>query len=415
LLIQFTELTLSYSLTLDKRLVILLSYKAMELTPKQQTTEQIKAAKKILLLTHTSPDGDALGSLLALSLVLKQLDKEVTAVVPDQIAASLKFLPNISEILKSFTFAKDFVITVDTSKVQVDRLGYKHIPQENKLNIVITPVGGSFEEKDVTFSHGSPKFDLMIVLDSPDLERLGSLYDSQSNLFYETPVINIDHHAGNDFFGKINWVDLTATSTAEILVSLVESLSREKALLNEDVATALLTGIITDTGSFQNVNTTPKSLTVAAQLVAAGGRQQEIIRHIFKTKPLSTLKLWGKILAKIQSEPELRFVWSKIERNDFVETGAEEAETTGIIDELLKSAPDIDFAMLITERQDGVHGSLRAVSPGVDVSAIAKLFGGGGHEAASAFQMYGANLVDKEPEILEKIRDYQRKRAGSLI
>jgi len=393
----------------------LLSYKAMELTPKQQTTEQIKAAKKILLLTHTSPDGDALGSLLALSLVLKQLDKEVTAVVPDQIAASLKFLPNISEILKSFTFAKDFVITVDTSKVQVDRLGYKHIPQENKLNIVITPVGGSFEEKDVTFSHGSPKFDLMIVLDSPDLERLGSLYDSQSNLFYETPVINIDHHAGNDFFGKINWVDLTATSTAEILVSLVESLSREKALLNEDVATALLTGIITDTGSFQNVNTTPKSLTVAAQLVAAGGRQQEIIRHIFKTKPLSTLKLWGKILAKIQSEPELRFVWSKIERNDFVETGAEEAETTGIIDELLKSAPDIDFAMLITERQDGVHGSLRAVSPGVDVSAIAKLFGGGGHEAASAFQMYGANLVDKEPEILEKIRDYQRKRAGSLI
>ncbi|MCL5407406.1 MAG: DHH family phosphoesterase [Patescibacteria group bacterium] len=387
----------------------------MELTPKQQTTEQIKAAKKILLLTHTSPDGDALGSLLALSLVLKQLGKEVTAVVPDQIAASLKFLPNIGEILKSFSSAKDFIITIDTSKVQIDRLGYKHIPQESKLNIVITPIGGTFEEKDVAFSHGSPKFDLMIVLDSPDLERLGSLYDSQSALFYETPVINIDHHAGNDFFGKINWVDLTATSTAEILVSLVESLSREKSLLNEDVATALLTGIITDTGSFQNVNTTPKSLTVAAQLVAAGGRQQEIIRHIFKTKPLSTLKLWGKILAKVQSEPEFRFVWSKIERNDFTETGAEEAETTGIIDELLKTAPNIDFAMLITERQDGVHGSLRAVSPGVDVSAITKLFGGGGHEAAAAFQMYGANLAEKESEILAKIRDYQQKRAGSLI
>lgn len=387
----------------------------MELTPKQQTTEQIKAAKKILLLTHTSPDGDALGSLLALSLTLRQLDKEVTAVVPDAIAGSLKFLPHTNEILKGFSSAKDFVITIDTARVQVDRLGYKHIPQENKLNVVITPIGGTFEEKDVTFSHGSPKFDLIIVLDSPDLERLGSLYDSQSALFYETPVVNIDHHAGNDFFGKINWVDLTATSTAEILVSLVESLSREKNLLNEDVATALLTGVITDTGSFQNVNTTPKSLTVAAQLVAAGGRQQEIIRHIFKTKPLSTLKLWGKILAKVQSEPELRFVWSKIALSDFTEVGAEEAETTGIIDELLKSAPDIDFALLITERQDGVHGSLRAVSPGVDVSAIAKMFGGGGHEAAAAFQMYGENLDEKEQEILEKIRDYQRQRSGSLI
>ncbi|MFA6493156.1 MAG: DHH family phosphoesterase [Patescibacteria group bacterium] len=387
----------------------------MELTSKQQTTEQIKSAQKVLLLTHVNPDGDALGSLLALYMVLKSLGKEVTAVVPDQVSASLRFLPSVNEIVKNFSSVKDFVITIDTSKVKVDKLGYKQVPQENKLNIVITPLGGTFAESDISFSQGSCKFDLIIVLDAPDLERLGPLYESQSALFYETPVVNIDHHAGNDFFGKINWVDLTATSTAEILVSLVESLSREKSLLNEDVATALLTGIITDTGSFQNVNTTPKSLTVAAQLVAAGGRQQEIIRHIFKTKPLSTLKLWGRILASVKAEPELRFVWSKITKNDFEELGAEEAETTGIIDELLKSAPGIDFALLITERQDGIHGSFRAVSPGVDVSAMAKLFGGGGHEAAAAFQMYGENLAEKENEILEKIRNYQGKRAGSLI
>lgn len=387
----------------------------MELTAKQQTTEQIKNAQKILVLTHTSPDGDGLGSLLALYLVLKQLGKEVTAVVPDQISGALKFLPSIEEIVKNFSSAKDFIITIDTSKVKVDRLGYKHLTQENKLNIVITSLGGTFTDKDISFGQGMPKFDLIIVLDSPDLERLGPLYESQSGLFYETPVINIDHHAGNDFFGKINWVDLTATSTSEILVALVESLSREKSLLNEDVATALLTGIITDTGSFQNVNTTPKSLTVAAQLVAAGGRQQEIIRHIFKTKPLSTLKLWGRILAKVRSEENLRFVWSKIDRTDFTETGADEAETTGIIDELLKSAPNIDFAMLIVERQDGIHGSLRAVSPGIDVAKIANIFGGGGHEAAAAFQIYGESLADREGEILAKIRDYQQKRAGSLI
>ncbi len=382
----------------------------MELTPKQQTTEQIRAAEKILILTHFNPDGDALGALLALYLILKKLDKDVTAVVPETVPATFSFMPNIGEVHNSYSGTKDFIITIDTRKTSVDRLGYKHIPEENKLNIVITPHSGTFRREDVTFSYGSFKYDLIIVLDSSDLERLGPLYEGQNALFYETPVINIDHHAGNDFFGKINWVDLTATSTSEILVSLIESLAREKPLLDEDIATALLTGIITDTGSFQNANTTPKSLTVAAQLVAAGGRQQEIIRHVFKTKPLSTLKLWGKILESVRQDQELRFIWAKVSRVDLMETGATEDETSGVIDELLKSAPNIDFALLLAEREDILHGSLRAVASGVDVASIAKIFGGGGHEAAAAFQIPGATLLANEGEIIEKVREYQRKR-----
>jgi phosphoesterase RecJ-like protein len=387
----------------------------MELTPKQQTTQAITAAQKILVLTHVNPDGDALGSLIALYLVLKKLGKEVTAVAPENIPGAFSFLPNLTDLAKSFSGTKDFIITIDTSRTKVDRLGYKHYPEENKLNIVITPLAGTFRNEDVSFSYGAFKFDLIIVLDSPDLDRLGPLYDGQSSLFYETPVINIDHHAGNDFFGKINWVDLTATSTAEILVSLIESLARERPLIDEDIATALLTGIITDTGSFQNANTTPKSLTVAAQLVAAGGRQQEIIRHIFKTKPLSTLKLWGRILESVRLDATGKFVWAKISRADFLASGAQETETSGVIDELLKSAPGIDFVLLLSEKTGELDGSLRSVAPGVDVSQIAKLFGGGGHEAAAGFQIPGATLATHEEEILAKIREYQRgKNAGEL-
>jgi len=387
----------------------------MELTPKQQTTQAITAAQKILVLTHVNPDGDALGSLIALYLVLKKLGKEVTAVAPENIPGAFSFLPNLTDLAKSFSGTKDFIITIDTSRTKVDRLGYKHYPEENKLNIVITPLAGTFRNEDVSFSYGAFKFDLIIVLDSPDLDRLGPLYDGQSSLFYETPVINIDHHAGNDFFGKINWVDLTATSTAEILVSLIESLARERPLIDEDIATALLTGIITDTGSFQNANTTPKSLTVAAQLVAAGGRQQEIIRHIFKTKPLSTLKLWGRILESVRLDATGKFVWAKISRADFLASGAQETETSGEIDELLKSAPGIDFVLLLSEKTGELDGSLRSVAPGVDVSQIAKLFGGGGHEAAAGFQIPGATLATHEEEILAKIREYQRgKNAGEL-
>jgi phosphoesterase RecJ-like protein len=382
----------------------------MELSAKQQTVELIRASQNFLLLTHVNPDGDALGSLLALQMILTKLGKNATAVCSEPIPGAFQYLPGKEHLSDSFSGTKDFVITVDTRETKIDKLGYKNLPEENKLNIVITPVSGTFKPEDISSSHGQFKYDLVIVLDSPDLERLGLIYDQNTELFYETPVVNIDHHAGNDYFGKINWVDLTATSTAEILVALVESLSREKPLLDVDVATALLTGIIVDTGSFQNANTTPKSFTVAAQLVAAGAKQQEIIKWVFKTKSLATLKLWGRILAQVNEEKDSRFVWSKITQKDFSQTLAEEAASSGIIDELLKTAPDIDFALLLSEKMDGLHGSLRSALAGVDVSAIAKIFSGGGHEAAAAFQMPGESLASKEMEILQRIREYQRSK-----
>lgn len=382
----------------------------MELSPKQQTVELIKSATNILLLTHENPDGDALGSLLALQMVLTKLGKEVTAVASDPVPGVYQFLPGKDVLTKDFNGIKDFVITVDTSKTKVDKLGYKNLPEENKLNIVITPIAGTFVSQDVSCTAGSFKYDLIFVLDSPDLERIGDLYDKNSELFYEAPVINIDHHAGNDYFGKVNWVDLTATSTAEILVALVESLSREKPLLDIDTATLLLTGIIVDTGSFQNANTTPKSFTVAAQLVAAGAHQQEIIRHVFKTKSLATLKLWGRILSNVVEEPVSRFVYSKITKEDFALSGADETASSGIIDELLKTAPGIDFALLLSEKMDGVHGSFRAAQTGIDVQALAKLFGGGGHQAAAAFHLDGKRLAEVQDEILNKIRAFQGQR-----
>lgn len=382
----------------------------MELSSKQQTIELIKSAHNILLLTHENPDGDALGSLLALHMVLAKLDKVATAVISDPVPGVYQFLPGKDIFEREFSANKDFVISVNTTKTKIDKLGYKNLPEENKLNIVVTPVKGTFSAEDVSFTAGSAKYDLIFVLDSPDLERIGDLYDKNSELFYEVPVINIDHHAGNDYFGKVNWVDLTATSTAEILVALIESLSREKPLLDVDMATALLTGIIVDTGSFQNANTTPKSFTVAAQLVAAGARQQEIIRHVFKTKTLATLKLWGRILSNVTEENQYRFVWSKITKADFAAAGADETASSGIIDELLKTAPNIDFALLLSEKMDGVHGSLRAAQTGIDVSAIAKLFGGGGHQAAAAFHIDGKTLVEMQEEVLAKVRNFQQQK-----
>ncbi|EKD57043.1 MAG: hypothetical protein ACD_58C00016G0002 [uncultured bacterium] len=386
----------------------------MELTPKQQIVELVNNSKKILVLTHVNPDGDAIGSTLALVMGLRKLNKEVVAACQDVVPNALNFLPETSEIKSDIQNQRDFIISINTTNAKVDKLGYKQNPVENRLDIVITPKSGEFSQGDVTITPGAAKFDLIFVLDAPELERTGRIYDNNPDVFYEVPIINIDHHSGNDYFGRVNWVDLTATSTAEILVSLLESLGREKSVFDGEIATALLTGIITDTGSFQHNNTTPKSFTVAAQLVAAGARQQEIIQHIYKTKLLSTLKLWGKILSNIHEERKHRFVWSEVRIDDFRIFNAHESETSGVIDELLKTVPDIDFAILLSEKNDGLHVSLRGVGRGINVAELAQKFGGGGHELAAAFQIPGSSLADARDKILVQIKEVQAKRLGLI-
>lgn len=377
----------------------------MELSPKQQVVEILKTKQKILLLTHKNPDGDAIGSILALYLSLKKLGKDVVAVCNDPAPAVFEYLPQIKEISQNFANGRDFVISLDVAQVKADKVMYKVVG--DKLNIIITPSTGNFTPEMVTTAAGSFNFETVVVLDSTDLERIGSPYEKNPEVFYEVPVVNIDHHAGNDQFGKINWVDITATSTSEILVSVLEALTGDPKFIDEDIATALLTGIITDTNSFQNNNTTPKSLTVAAQLVAFGGRQQDIIKYIYKTKPLSTLRLWGRALSSLRDERSDRFVWTQLYKRDYLETGAAETESSGVIDELLKTAAGVDFALLLSEKNGDLHGSLRATNKNVDVSVIAKLFTGGGHPMAAAFQIDNSSLEQSGAMIVQKIKDYQ--------
>ena len=180
-----------------------------------------------------------------------------------------------------------------------------------------------------------------------------------------------------------------------------------KDCINPDVATLLLTGLITDTRSFQNPNTTPKSLEVAANLLDLGARQQEIIQHIYKTKPLSTLRIWGRALNRIQIDPESRIVWSWIGREDLGEMGAKSQETHGLLDELISTVPDADLHIMFTEVEEGgMKASLRS-SVAIDANVAAgKLFGGGGHSRASGFRVknYG-NFQLQVIECIKQLKD----------
>lgn len=378
-----------------------------ELTPKQQFVELVRQAESVLVLTHEHPDGDAIGTSLALSLGLKKLGKQVTTAVAGRVPETLDFLPGYDMLEREFTAQKDLLITIDESQAAVGNVSLKRV-SETKLMVIITPKDGVITPTHVRIDDGSFRTDLIIVVDCGDQERVGEIYSQNPSLFYEVPVVNIDHHPGNTNFGKVNIVDVTSSSTAEIMVGLLEALGKDiQGMIDSEIATCLLTGITTDTGSFQNSNTTPKALTVAAQLVAAGARQQEIIKRIFKTRSLAQLRLWGRALSYLKEEPHHHFAWSTLTKADFVAAQATPLDASGgLVDELMKTAAGMDFVLLMYERDGGVKGSFRSVLPHVDVSRLANVLGGAGHTQAAAFFMPDTTIAQSEQDIIAKVRSY---------
>ncbi|MFC1655865.1 bifunctional oligoribonuclease/PAP phosphatase NrnA [Patescibacteria group bacterium] len=376
-----------------------------------QIIQLLQKSEKILIMPSSPPDGDSIGSALALFLALKKLKKEVTVVCADPIPDVYQFLPTTNVIDDHLVTSNDFIVTLDCTKAKIDTI--KTNLEDNKINIIISPKNGSLSEREVSYHYGPSKYDLIMVVDAGDLSQLGKLYEDNAGLFTQIPVINIDHHVSNNHFGKINLIDIMASSATELIIPIIEGLAKaeDKEIINEDIATLLLAGIITDTGSFQNANTSPKAFASAAHLLGYGARQQEIIQHIYKTKNLTMLKLWGRVLTKIQYDRLYRVVWSTISKQDFVETSSQAEETGDIIDELMTNAPGADVVLLIKEREDGVIScSVRTTSESVNASVIAEMFDGGGHIQAAGFKMKNGDLQDTEQKIIQKVREYQAKR-----
>lgn len=380
--------------------------------PLQQTINWIQKSNNILILTHRKIDGDALASTIALYSVLKKLNKNVTAVCEDPIPEVFHFLPMHDVIHSSLSSTRDFVVSVATGNAEIDSLRYTI--EEGKINIFISPKKGEIAQKDISFTKRYNKYDLVIVLDTPELEALGSVYEKNIDLFFNLPLINIDHKVSNTYFGKINLVDVTASSTAEILMHVISSLP-EKDIFDEDLATLLLTGIIVDTGSFQNPNTTPKSFATASKLIGMGARQQEIIKHIYKTKKLSTLKLWGKILGNVKNDPIFRFLWSSISYKDIPENPNALSEVVQLMDSLLSNAPGAEIiVMLFEDAEEYVHVYVKTINPSIDPVMLLSLLGGrvNFEETKTVLEM---PLFEAEAMTALKIREFQSSRLGIAI
>lgn len=374
-----------------------------------QIVHQLLKSQHVLLLASAPADGDSLGSATALYMVLTQLGKKATVICPEPVPKDLKFLPMMEKVDGTFRSEKDFIITVNA-----DVKAVRHEITPGKVNIVLTPTEGQpVTQNHVTFTQSEPDYDLIVTVDTGDLVQLGKIYEEHADLFYRVPVINIDHHASNGEFGVINYVDITASATTQMLLPMIRNLEQRtgKTLLNPDIATLLLAGLVTDTGSFQHSNTTPQAFAVAAELLSLGARQQEIIKNVYKTKSLAMLKLWGQVLSKIQFAKDHRFVWSTVTQRDLEETGADMEDSGAIIDELLNNAPGAEVVALLKEKQPGLlSGSLRTTTNEVEADVLAGLFGGGGHKRAAGFRIKNIAFDEGVKRVITTILEKQAER-----
>lgn len=373
----------------------------MALTEIQQITETIKKSNHILITFKKDFSIDAAASALALYLFLKKQNKLVDVACSDFVLPkNLQFLSGSKKINSNLTNLQKFIIDIDIDKSKIEEFSYNI--EGDRLKIYITPKNGSLSNEDLKASASEYKYDLIITIDSPDLASLEKIYQNSTEFFYNTTIINIDHSAENEHYGQINLTNMNAVATAEILYQLMSEV--DKTLIDADIATSLLTGMVSKTKSFKTANVTPKTLEIAGDLINFGAQKEAVIKSLYRSRSLATLNLWGRVLARLKSDPEKNFVWSLITENDFIQAGAEKNDLSDVIEELISFIPSVEVVILIYQ-----VGSINHVIINTLKNHNALYLAGGfnptGSKHFAEFNLSGQSIQEAEIKVIGKIKE----------
>ncbi len=311
---------------------------------------ELREADRFLLTTHENPDGDALGSLLSMHWILEQLGKDsLMYMSPDEFPLPWEY--------RNWTFDARLVGTPP------DDVGERTI----------------------------------VFLDCGNIERMPVDFLQADGLH----ILNIDHHHDNTRFGTVNLVCPVASCTAEIVWRLAKELGAE---ITPPIADALYTGLVTDTGRFMYENTTPEAHRMAAELIQAGVEPHQVYRRLYEDLPLRRLHLLQRALASVERHDDGTITIAHLTKGDYEETGALETDSEGVVDHMRAvegTAVAVLVRELLSEERVGMRKvSLRATDTRVDVSRVAREFGGGGHPQAAGF-----STPMPYPELVGRLRE----------
>ncbi len=297
----------------------------------REVAGRIRAGRNFLITSHRNPDGDALGSGLALRRLIRQLGKEARMQVRDGFGAALHNIPGASEVAVT-----------------------DHLPPD--------------------YPNG---YDAVFTMECPEVDRTGYRV-------LPGPVVNIDHHLGNQMYGEINYLDLDAPSVGEMVLQI--NRKHLKLPLDRETATAMYVSLATDTGFFRYHNTTLRAFEAAEELVCAGVVPGDVSLWINESSPRGAIKLLGLCLTTLEITADGKIATIELPKRFFDQAGATPEDTEGIVNYGRMIDGVLVSALLKEIDQTSTRVSMRA-KPGVDVQAVAAMFGGGGHKAASGCTM----------------------------
>lgn len=311
--------------------------------------ERIRGARRALVVSHENPDADTLGAALGIVRLVEAHGGVADPVCTDPVPPLYAFLPGV--------------------------------------------------ERFRTEPDPDAPYDLLVILDCGSIDRVGAVGVRHAELFDRLPRVVIDHHASNDAAGEADWIEPHSAATCEMVALLTARLEVDPAAERGALATCLMAGIVMDTATFAHPNSTPRTLLVSAWLVAAGAPLSDISRRLYRTKPDAQLRLFGRILHRLESADDGRIVWASVTDADFAETGADRAHSEGLID-LLSQAEAAEVAILFKEAgPKETRISVRTRPGGVDATVLTGRFSGGGH-ARAAGATVSAPLAEARPPVL---------------
>ena len=296
--------------------------------------ERIAGAQEALIVSHENPDADTLGAALGVARIIEYHGGRATTVCTDPVPPLYDFLPGI-----------------EAERTELDP---------------------------------AARYDLLVVVDCGTFDRVGEIGRRHAELFERLPRVILDHHLSNSGSSTpaADWVDPGSAATCEMVVLLAARLGVPLGVANGALAAALMAGIVMDTSTFAHSNVTPRTLQVAAALVEAGAPLAEISRLLYRTKPDAQLRLFGRVLGRLEAADGGRVVWSSLLDADLAATGTSPADSEGIID-LVAQAEDAEVAIIFKEAAGETRISVRTQPDGVDATVLTGMFGGGGHARAA--------------------------------
>ena len=305
--------------------------------------KEIKNANSIVILTHESPDGDAIGSSLAMKIILEKLYKKADVIIPEY-SRLFSFLPNAEEIKKE---------------------------SDNK------------------------NYDLAIAVDCADIKRLvGREYFENAN-----KTIVIDHHGSNKMFGDINFVNPVSPACCEVLVGMLQYFNME---ISKELGTCLLTGIITDTGGFRHKGITPETFEFTADLIRDGVDVPDIYKRVMCTKTKANFELMKRTMNRLEMLLDGKVTFTYITEQDEIETNAEPGDHEGLV-EVGREIEGVEVSIFIRQKGNAYKVSLRSGNK-INVSDVCMMFGGGGHPRAAGCLIQG-NVEQVKEKVLKEIKN----------